>query len=219
MITLSTVVPDEITDTVIRFCSMISPRQQPVYVHVKPESYSLPSACFPNVEKKVSLDGGSIVYGWKIWLFQDCFIEAEFHSIWKSPEGTYIDITPDNPPCPTILFLPDGKKKFTGYRVDNIRYNFSGNQLVDLYIEVAKCIFLINSHNSKPYVYSTPSNGVELELIKEIAPWGIKIDSMLRNCISRNTSCPCGSGIKFKSCCGKQLLKLIEHIKKYYALS
>lgn len=218
MITLRAIVPEKITNTVIRFCSMVSPRQQPVYVPVKPESYSLPSECFPNVENKTSHDGGSIAYGWKIWLYPDFFIEAEFHSIWKSPEGAYIDITQDNPPISKILFIPDGKKKFTGYRVDNIRYNFSGNQLVDIYIEIAKCIYLITTHNSEPYAYATNLKGVELELMKEMAPWGIKIESMLRNGISRNASCPCGSDIKFKSCCGKQLLKLIENIKKYYNL-
>jgi len=39
-------------------------------------------------------------------------LEAEFHSVWKSPEGAYLDITPRSINFRRIFFLPDYEQKY-----------------------------------------------------------------------------------------------------------
>ena len=62
-------------------------------VPVKVEDYSKPLSCFPNVEKKVCLDGGSIYYGWKVH-FGNYIAEAERHAVWMNDDDELICITP-----------------------------------------------------------------------------------------------------------------------------
>jgi hypothetical protein len=55
--------------------------------------------------------GGEIQHG---WIFgQDkavAFAEAIFHTVWKSPEGRLIDITPRSDNEKRVLFIPDGMR-------------------------------------------------------------------------------------------------------------
>src|SRR5687768_5682713 len=104
-----------------------------INVKVKTEPYSERNFCFPIVERKVREENGEVVYGWRIWkhIFM---IEAEFHSVWRSPEGELIDITPNG--FHEIIFVPDKRHSYLGKQIDNIRLNITQNRLVDDYIEL-----------------------------------------------------------------------------------
>lgn len=62
--------------------------------------------CHLNVRYQVKQHGGKVVNGWMIW-DGDFFTEAEFHCVWRSPDGHLEDITPRVDGETEILFLPD----------------------------------------------------------------------------------------------------------------
>jgi hypothetical protein len=65
-----------------------------------------PGVCHLNVEHCVKTHGGSGVTGWMIWDQNPAFAESEFHSVWKSPAGELIDITPRIDGEEVVTFLP-----------------------------------------------------------------------------------------------------------------
>lgn len=210
------VTPDLGSDIVTSFCSRIVPREMPFYVLIEPMPHAEGKECFENVQKKISTEGGDIVYGWSIWLCPDFFIEAEFHAIWRSPEGIHIDTTPQDDGTQQILFVSDKTRKYEGYQVDNIRYNISRNQLVDNFISIFECNFLIKNHGERAFARIIHLTKEENEILIHLASHCDLIEQMLTNGYSRNTLCPCGSGTKYKKCCEKQLIKTINFIKNEY---
>ena len=48
-------------------------------------------------------------------------IEAEFHCVWRQPDGSLLDITAKSVPVPRILFVPDARRFYLGRQVDNMR--------------------------------------------------------------------------------------------------
>ena len=210
-----TVVPSEISPLVMDFCNTVSPGQTPQYVNVIPESYCQENFCFPNVEQKVQIDGGSIVYGWQIWLMPEILIEAEFHAVWKSPQGELIDIIPRSQPVEKILFIQDLERTYTGKKVDNIRKNISDNELVDTFINIAKCEFNIVSYfETFKSRYFIPE--MDIEIGKELIEIHRIYLGMIRNKMKRSDRCICGSGKKFKNCCEKGCLKIIRYVRDNY---
>lgn len=212
---LNSIVPKSIDNTIVDFCSMVSPGQMPFYVPVLPEEFSRESYCFPNVAEKIARDGGSIVYGWKIWLFPGLFVEGELHSVWQSKEGTCIDITKDES-NEKILFLPDTKIEYHGARVDNIRKNISNNKLVDQYIGIAECLYLIGNHGDRAYKQHITYRGDDLRFMQYFSTLGFVLLQMLVEGIGRGAPCPCDSGKKYKACCEVSLLEHIAIAKKIY---
>jgi hypothetical protein len=67
-------------------------------------------ACHLNVAHRVKRHGGERVFGWMIWT-GPMFTEGEFHSVWRSPDGELMDITPRVDGEEFILFVPDPKTK------------------------------------------------------------------------------------------------------------
>ncbi|MCS4505995.1 hypothetical protein NYO91_18095 [Arhodomonas aquaeolei] len=70
----------------------------------KPE----PQNCFFNVWARMKFSGGDKQHGWLI--AQDVtkdFIEAQFHAVWVSSEGKFIDVTPRIDGERRVMFIPD----------------------------------------------------------------------------------------------------------------
>ena len=67
---------------------------KPVDVPIVPETQSKDAFCWFNVEEKVARDGGEPAYGWLVVVYKERWIKAIPHAVWKSPEGTLVDITP-----------------------------------------------------------------------------------------------------------------------------
>lgn len=89
---------------------------------------------FYNVEDKISIDNGEIVYGWKLYK-SEILAGAERHAVWKSPSRELIDVTLDPDNKETILFLEEDKGwKYQGQYTDTIRINLTNNPLIDDYI-------------------------------------------------------------------------------------
>lgn len=107
--------PTTITPEILRLRDACSPGAEPIYLEVTPGPEYMPNLCHLNVDKQVGLHGGSKVYGWKVWQYQD-YIEAEFHSVWRSPyKGRLVEITPDDSGETRILFFEDPVRAHTGW--------------------------------------------------------------------------------------------------------
>ena len=112
--------PVKITDKVMELCSGIVPDAGPGYVPVEVQGWALPGECFPNVGRMVRERGGQQVNGWVIWQWANILVEAEAHSVWRSPEGKLADITPHDNGEKEILFLKDDDMAYRGNIIANI---------------------------------------------------------------------------------------------------
>lgn len=76
--------------------------------------------CHLNVWVQCNHEGGSPVSGWII--AEDPavgFIEAQFHTVWCSPDGELQDITPRTNEEKIIMFFPDRNRKITFFEHKN----------------------------------------------------------------------------------------------------
>jgi len=67
-----------------------------------------PQNCFFNVWVQMNYEGGGRQHGWLI--AQDCakdFIEAQFHAVWVSTDGKFVDVTPRIDGEKRAMFIPD----------------------------------------------------------------------------------------------------------------
>lgn len=202
--------PTEIDNDVTKLISVICPNSVPIYLTVEPERYVQVKQCFPAVAEKIRRDGGSQVLGWQIWK-SDILVEAEFHAVWKPPEGTLRDITPKQLPISRILFLPDPKATYDGCQVDNIRMNISGNRLVDDFITIAKIVFAIENRGERARQHEFTLSNKEAVLYEALKRMQAEVYLMIQNGMTRNSVCFCGSHdkYKYKHCHGKRLMQLI----------
>ena len=210
-----TVVPSEISAFVMDFCNSVSPRQNPQYVTVASEPYCRENFCFQNVEQKVRNDGGNIVYGWQIWLMPEILIEAEFHAVWKSPHGELIDITPKTPATDKILFIPDESKEYDGRRTNNIRQNISKSKVVDMFIRISNCLFMMERKGSRGE-FQIVLEGDERKFYAVLRDAKQQYLSMIKTGHSREDKCFCNSGKKHKNCCEKGILNIVRRVEHFY---
>lgn len=93
----------------------------PEYVHSQPLEDMPSKECFPIVESHVGVHGGEMVIGWVFWEMPGQYVEAEFHAVWKQPDGSLLDIAPRDEPTQCVLFLPDPLRSYEGRQVNNQR--------------------------------------------------------------------------------------------------
>jgi len=143
-------------------------------------------------------------------------IEAEFHAIWRDPGGRLHDITPKQLPVTDILFLPDPERKYDGRQVNNVRRPLRDDPRIKSFFELCDSEFELLNRGQRAYeigaIHLTGSEAAELQSIRErkrqlemeflelMVPKQ-PVRSLPRP--GRNDPCPCGSGKKFKKCCGR----------------
>jgi hypothetical protein len=89
------------------------------------------------VNRKVTREGGRIVYGWAIWEWPRVFLEAEHHAVWSDGDRL-VDVTPHVPASYCILFLPDPQRVYdyhTGKRFLNVKRSLGEFPSVEGWIE------------------------------------------------------------------------------------
>jgi len=128
--------PSKTDKNVLAFSERLSPGQKPFFVDVRPENGFEPVQCFPNVAEKVRRSGGKIVYGWEISLEPKIHLEAQFHAVWQSPDGRFVDVTPQLIPQDPILFLIDDRRTYTGTLVPDERFSLGDVKLVSRYLDL-----------------------------------------------------------------------------------
>ncbi len=204
-------IPEEINNDVIKLVNLLGIKTTPIYLDVNPEPYSKIVECFPNVNEKINRDGGTQCYGWQIWK-TEILIEAEFHAVWKSPDGELRDITPKQISIPRILFLPDQAAKYNGCQIDNVRINTTQNRLVDDFIELSKAIFRFENKGERAFDHELSLNAKEAHIHKMLNQMKVAVYAMIMQGSSRNSLCFCGSDKKYKHCHGNKLGEALNHI-------
>ncbi|EDY80638.1 hypothetical protein VDG1235_254 [Verrucomicrobiia bacterium DG1235] len=127
-------VPKKIDAQILEFANEIVNGNKPTYVKVDPPKKAKILNCFHNVEDKIKIDGGEIIYGWEISIIPQLYLEAQFHAVWKSPFGALRCMTPSEIGSKKILFLEDPNRTYKGARVENLRFSLGDKSKVDRYI-------------------------------------------------------------------------------------
>lgn len=133
-------------------------------------------------------------------------VEAEFHAIWRSPSGDLKDITKRTDSEKTILFLKEHQRKYDysipEYSVENIRRPVVESPIIYEMIQLTEKKNQLEKIYHQGDLIRVPER-IYLPIIHRLAEILNMIERSLhlRN-VGRNNSCPCGSGKKFKKCCG-----------------
>ena len=192
--------PPEITEEIIDFCKGIS-TESLKYVVVHPAPGMLPMHCFDNVSDIVEQAGGKQVNGWAIWQFANIYLYAEAHSVWMNDVGTLIDPTPHVQGESSILFLPDSKVVFNGQKIMGKRRALTASPLAEEYLKLLSEIenFLVNEFDGTKLQPDNPNYGQLLYARTRCK----ELSDVFKSKAERNAPCPCGSGLKYKKCCGR----------------
>lgn len=183
-------------------CQDLSPGYTPRLLPITPTPAATPQECFFNVEQHASSNGGSMLYGWALWIWPEVFIEAEHHAVWD--DGTQLhDITPRADDEETTLFLPDPSRTYDflgNRRVDNQRRALSTSRevrtLLNAYAERA-AFFEMNSVGRKISIDPQELRHIQNRVMMASAHVLIALAASR----GRNDPCICASGRKFKKCC------------------
>lgn len=203
----------DVTDIKLkRLLKKINSAYEPMYIPVVEEPYALLNECFPNVEKKVSFDGGSIIYGWQIWK-TNLFCEAEFHAVWKSYDGILLDITPKDPHVDHTLFVQDDSIEYKGVQIDNIRINNTDNGLVNDLIDIHKALFRIRNKGDRASIYTITLKGEDAKVYQILESFNLKLQAYIQRGGQINSYCFCGSGSNYSECHRRELDSLILRSK------
>jgi hypothetical protein len=189
---------------VIELCNRIVPEAHPVRVPVVADPDGQFNECFPNVRKKIARDGGGIQHGWTIWERPGLFIDGEFHAVWVGSDGKFLDVSPKADGETEILFLPDPKEVFdenAPHRRDNVLVAEYDHPVVHDFLKQCELIRRYEASCTNP---NNPREFVVDPAIYE--PLLLQMAALEQQMISlppaRNALCRCGSGRKFKKCCG-----------------
>lgn len=199
--------PPAVTEQVLALCRKLDPSRTPAYVPVSPWERSIMDSCFFNIPEKIAADGGGVQYGWTIWERPGLLIEGEFHAVWVSPVGEFIDITPKRDGENKILFLPDSQRVWTGEPVDNVRMPLVDNEITRRLIKSSEESFELRKRHYKggPLIRFLAAEEPLPEFLAEPFEQFVQ-NYMPANApspkIGRNEPCPCRSGKKYKKCCG-----------------
>ena len=192
--------PMAITPEIVNLCKSIS-EDVPLYVRVDPAPGMTYQNCFPNVASLVEQVGGKQVNGWAIWQFANVYIYLEAHSVWQNDVGTLIDPTPHIDGESQILFLPDSTVVFNGRKIPGKRMPLTDSLLAKEYVDNATEMgyYIINHYNGDKLSPDDPL----YPRLSHAYRRNQELLAIFRTNVNRNDDCPCGSGIKYKKCCGK----------------
>jgi hypothetical protein len=183
--------PSEITPLVRDFCASFT-HSDPEYVPVMPEGK--PGYCYPNVKAKVETEGGEIIYGRTIWLAEG-LIEAEWHTVWKKGDKL-VDITAKLDGEKRILFVRTDEV-WDGVTVwPNIRKVLVNNSALLELLAIQEEIERNSSRTNDGHIQYDLGAALRRLMLKHQLPPTYRV--------GRNDPCPCGSGRKFKRCCGSR---------------
>ncbi len=134
--------PKLVKPYVRRFCEAIVRDAQPQFIRTRPMPGAAIHDCFVTVAQQVERHGGDQQIGWAIWEWPRVFIEAEFHCVWRSPEGSLVDVSARPIHVPRVLFLPDPARAYEGRQVDNIRKPLDRDPRIKRFLDLAHLMFV-----------------------------------------------------------------------------
>jgi len=174
--------PREITAEVLELCREIDPDRSPFRISVM----NLPGASdgpeFVALKNHVAREGGRVQFGWLLREVPGWYLEAEFHGVWVSPGGEMFAVLPGHEGETGQLFLPDSRRTFQGRTIPGRFRALSTSPDVEAVVRHAE------------FHAGLVADSENLRRQTVVAQGGA----------ARNDACPCGSGLKFKKCCGRR---------------
>lgn len=193
--------PLQITPEIPALAGRLAPSSTPTFIQVLPHPHGFPNECFGTVELKVHESGGAVQHGWAIWEWPGVMIEAEFHAVWKSPDGFLNDVTPRVDSETHILFVADHVRVFEGKAIDNVRVPLREDPRIREFIGLAEKKYEILNRGERARQFGPIA--IPKEEIAPVLLRMVKLQAELSKPLAgRNDPCPCGSGRKFKKCHG-----------------
>lgn len=186
--------PARITQVIIDFCASITSDSSPEYIDVCPAPWAALNECFNNVHQMVKQYGGSMISGWAVWQRGNMLLDAEAHAIWRAPDGKLIDITPHSYNEKRILFLFDSSVCYQGVTIPSHRQALTDSPLVAEFIRL---------YSERDHIMQTSTLGNVYVMPADLHSRINALQFIFAQEVGRNDPCPCGSGLKFKKCCGQ----------------
>jgi hypothetical protein len=198
------VTPAEISVALGKLINELVPGGNAVYVAVQPVEDAPTNECFPLVESHSKKFGGRPLVGWALWELPTLFVEAEFHSIWRKPDGSLVDITPKQRETQKIFFLHDLNLKYEGRQLDNVRRPIKHYPLLFEYLKTFEAQFEIMNRGDRATLHGEITlEGREAQEFQAIVQRRIDCHFKLQSkypIAGPYHPCPCGSGKKIKWC-------------------
>lgn len=98
--------PGSIDDPdVVAFRALHHLTAKPVFVEFEDRGYE-ENYCHVSAKHAALTHGGARVHGWAVWQFEGMAL-AEFHSVWRKPDGALVDVTPPKFGASKVLFVED----------------------------------------------------------------------------------------------------------------
>lgn len=186
--------PARITQVIIDFCASITSDSSPEYIDVCPAPWAALNECFNNVYRMVKQYGGSMISGWAVWQRGNMLLDAEAHAIWRAPDGKLIDITPHSYNEKRILFLFDSSVCYQGITIPSHRQALTDSPLVAEFIRL---------YSERDHIMQTSTLGNVYVMPADLHNRINALQFIFSQEVGRNDPCPCGSGLKYKKCCGQ----------------
>ena len=202
--------PTAITESIQKFSNSLASTEVPVLVAVRSGKKDDLGDCFVNVQKMVESRGGEIVYGWAIFELPKLLLEAQFHAVWRAPDGELVDVTKTDDKAQTTLFLADNKLAYEGKIIPSRQLALSDDCSVARLIIASQAVW---EHQAKFQVdmgddqvgFTEQEHVNEHHRLEELRLSALNrlFDTLAGAAkVSRSQPCSCGSGKKYKKCCG-----------------
>lgn len=190
------IVPQKTMKKISELCLEIGKHGTPIYIPSIPEDKIERHDCTRAVKQKIVRDGGEARFGWLIWQWANIVLEASAYIVWKDETGNLFDVTPKETKYESVLFIP--ASVCDGVKLMNKRIPITDSALIKELVEISdKCETVLQK--------STCTSQVDKEVLGNILSYKKRKDEIMRivsRKAERNELCPCGSGIKYKKCCG-----------------
>ena len=188
-------------------------------VPVVPRQDCVNNQCWNNVPLVVEKDGGEIVPGRIVWIEESGkWLHLEAHCCWRKPDGTVIDPTPKADKEQVLAFVEE-PLKFEGHLISSRYHCFTNEPSVIEHLEwflqfqaqikEAQVRYLEEATPAEQDVYYRRGLTAQRmicpthsEPVSDDSGKGGNPVRQGRQRVGRNERCPCGSGRKFKRCCG-----------------
>lgn len=198
--------PLTITPAIASFAAELARDSRPVEVPIEPVPDATPLDCFAAVERVVTERGGDIFTGWRIFENPGFWLEAEFHAVWRRPDGLLLDITPAQAPFKRALFVPDPSAVYEGRQVNNRFWPLSGHPAITDFLAAQEREFELMNRGQRAWEHGgIRLSGDEMDEYAAIMEAKERSLALLQSArqwrTGRNDPCPCGSGRKHKKCC------------------
>ena len=170
----------EVTPAIREFCRQLDPTREPLRVPVRPAPGASGSR-FAFLKEHVAGHGGKLQHGWIVSEYPGWYLEAVFHGVWVAPGGELVDLAPRAAGAGSILFLPDSRR------------TYRGEGILDRFMALS----------NSPEVQAVVRDAEMHAKIRAEAATQSRRERVQGVAVGRNDPCPCGSGLKYKRCCGQ----------------